>query len=108
MVKTGQEINRIISQYIEKLKELGINVTKAIIYGSYATGQAKEDSDIDLIIISEDFKKMSIRERLEILGIAAGRIMQPIQAKGYTSEEIRSDEKGLFLEAVLSYGKVAA
>src|SRR3990170_4002285 len=48
----------------------------------------------------EDFKKMNIRKRLEILGLAAGRVFEPIEAIGYTAEEIR-DIKGTFLEEVL-------
>jgi hypothetical protein len=44
---------------------------------------------------------MNIRERLEILGLAAGRVFEPIEAIGYTEEEIR-DVKGTFLEEILS------
>jgi len=36
--------------------------------------------NIDLIVISDDFKDINLRERLEILGIAAGRVFEPIKA----------------------------
>lgn len=100
MVKTKREIEAIIESYKNILIKLGIKPEKIILYGSFAKGSPREDSDIDLIVISEDFKKMNIRERLEILGLAAGKVFEPIEALGYTTEEIR-DIKGTFLEEVL-------
>jgi hypothetical protein len=34
---------------------------------------------------------------LEILGIAAARIMEPVQAWGYTSEEFEARQEGSFV-----------
>lgn len=56
-----------------KIKKFNINSDKIILYGSYAKGNPREDSDIDLVVISNDFKNMNLRERLEILGLAAGQ-----------------------------------
>lgn len=108
MVKTGQEIEGIIKQYTSKLADLGIVVERMILFGSYAKGYPREDSDIDLIVVSKDFERMNIRERLEILGIASARIMQPIQAKGYTPMEIESKEKDSFLLEIIKHSKTAA
>ena len=100
MVKTKREIEIIIEKYKVELGKLGIRPQKIILYGSFASGQPREDSDIDLIVISDDFKNMNFRERLEILGLAAGRVFEPIEAIGYTEEEIK-DTKGTFLEEIL-------
>ncbi len=100
MVKTKREIAIIIEKYKVELRKLGITPRKIILYGSFASGHPREDSDIDLIVISEDFKNMNFRERLEILGLAAGRVFEPIEAIGYTEEEIK-DTKGTFLEEIL-------
>jgi len=100
MVKTEREIKIIIERYKEELRKLGIRPQRVILYGSYAGGHPREDSDIDLIVISEDFKKFNLRERLEILGLAAGRVFEPIEAIGYTEEEVK-DTKGTLLEEIL-------
>jgi len=101
MVKTELEIKAIISRYTTEIEQLGVRPQKILLYGSYATGNAREDSDIDLVVISEDFKDMNIRERLEILGIAAGRVFEPIEAMGYTPAEIAADKKGTFIGEIL-------
>jgi predicted nucleotidyltransferase len=100
MAKTKREIEEIITKYKKVLIKLGINSQRVILYGSYARGNPREDSDIDLIIISEDFKNMNLRVRLETLGLAAGKILEPIEAVGYTEEEIKNT-KGTFLEEIL-------
>ena len=106
MVKTEREIKEIISRYTVELKKLGITSQRILLYGSYATGNAREDSDIDLIVISELFEGMNIRERLELLGIAAGKVFEPIEALGYTPEEIEANRRGTFLEEVLEQAQL--
>ncbi|MCD6219770.1 nucleotidyltransferase domain-containing protein [Candidatus Calescamantes bacterium] len=100
MAKRTQKIKKIIERYKKELRKIGIIPQKIILYGSYAKGCPREDSDIDLIVISENFKGMNLRERLEILGLASGRILEPIEALGYTPEEIEHKEES-FLEEIL-------
>lgn len=100
MVKTEREIKEIIYRFGVELEKLGVKPQKILLYGSYAKGTPREDSDIDLIVISEDFKAMNLRERLELLGIAAGRVFEPIEALGYIEEEIEVEKKGTFLEEI--------
>ncbi len=100
MVKTAQEIEQIIEKYKEELKKYNIHPEKIILYGSYAKGNAREDSDIDLVVISSDFENMNLRERLEILGLAAGNILEPIEALGYSPKEVLH-KKETFLEAII-------
>ncbi len=41
--------------YINLLRENGIDISKAFLYGSYARGENDESSDIDLMLVSEIF-----------------------------------------------------
>jgi predicted nucleotidyltransferase len=108
MVKTRQEIENVISRYRRALSALGITAEQVILFGSYATGKAREISDIDLLIVSSDFRGKNIRERLELLGVGAVRIMEAIQAYGLTPEEVSSEEKSSFVKAILEEGRIAA
>jgi hypothetical protein len=101
MVKTEREIKEIIEKFRGITVELGIRPKEIILYGSYAEGTARDDSDIDLIVVSNDFERMNVRERLELLGLAAGRVFEPIEALGYTEAEIEEAKKETFLEEIL-------
>lgn len=85
-------LGEIIPNYQRQLEKMGIHCQEILLYGSYAQGKQREGSDIDLVVISDDWKKHSRLERLELLGIAAARILQPIQAVGFTLEEIRGED----------------
>ena len=102
MVKTEREIDTIIEKYQKELIKLNLTPQKIILYGSYRDDNPREESDIDLIVISENFAEMNLRERLEILGLAAGRVFEPIEAIGYTQEEIKNS-KETFLESILDF-----
>ena len=108
MLKTRHEINEIIKKYKKSLTTLGINTEKVILYGSYAYDKAGEGSDIDLIVVSSDFEDKNIRERLELLGIASARIIEPVQAQGYTLGELQAKDRSSFVREILEYGTVAA
>ena len=46
----------IIAAFKNSLESKGTKVDKLILFGSYTTGQNREDSDIDLVVISQDFE----------------------------------------------------
>jgi predicted nucleotidyltransferase len=80
---------------------MGIQVTEIFLYGSHARGEATEGSDIDLIVVSPDFNKYCLRERLELLGVAAARIFEPVQAYGFTPGEIQEQRVDTFWGEIL-------
>ena len=88
MANVTFRLSEITDRYREELDRLGIHVTALYVYGSHARNANKEGSDIDLIVVSPDFARLNSRERLEILGTAAARLLEPIQAYGVTPEEI--------------------
>lgn len=86
-----------VKRYKDELRRLGIEPERIILYGSRAKGIIEEDSDIDLVVISPVFSRLNLRERLELLGMAAARIMEPVQALGYTAEEYAALGEGTFV-----------
>lgn len=94
-----KKIIEAIEQFRFSLTESGIRVKKMIIFGSYAVGKAEKHSDIDVVVISDDFKDVDILRRLEMMGLALAKagIMEPIEALGYTEEEYDSEREGTFI-----------
>ena len=76
---------RMVKNYV-RILDRKINVRKAILTGSRATGSYLEDSDVDLIIVSDDFSKMQLPERLRYLQ-KQWKSKIPLEAFGYTVNE---------------------
>lgn len=104
MHQAGSQVREIIKQYKDSLFKCGVQAERFILYGSFAQGNQREGSDIDLVVISESFQEMNLLERLEVLGMGAAKIMMPIEAKGYTPEEIKLVTEISFLGEILKSG----
>ncbi|MEW6668745.1 MAG: nucleotidyltransferase domain-containing protein [Thermodesulfobacteriota bacterium] len=101
MVEAASHLAAVIERYRNELEKMGIRCERVLVFGSQATGVAREGSDIDLFVISSDWAPFTERERLEKLGIAAARILEPIQALGVTPEEIATHQLFPLWEQVL-------
>jgi len=77
-----------------------------ILFGSFATGDINEGSDVDIIIIA-DFKEPFF-DRIKILLDLNDGIDLPLEPIGYTLEEFQKmrDEGNSFIEEVLLTGKI--
>lgn len=86
-----REIIKIKKVLLEILKEIGIQIDEIIIFGSYAEGTAKNDSDIDIIVISKDFRNKDIFERVQLTKDVhwklVEKIMKPFDIMYYSDEE---------------------
>ena len=49
------EVIDIVKQYIKNLQNGGININFAYLYGSYARNENRRNSDIDVLLVSDDF-----------------------------------------------------
>ena len=49
------DVINIIHLYLEVLRQAGINIDKAYLYGSYTRNEANDESDIDLLLVSDEF-----------------------------------------------------
>ena len=98
---------KVIRKFVKALKQEGIAVDRVILYGSYATGKTRPDSDIDVAVVSKNFGKDRVEEGMLLFRIA-GKIDPrlepvPISQKIYEDDtwiplihEIR--EKGVELK----------
>ena len=68
MVK--QDVIETIKKYISSLTETGIFVNKVVLFGSQLKGGSDDWSDIDIAVISKDFGKDILNERILVSRIA--------------------------------------
>jgi uncharacterized protein len=107
MAETTPQLKPIIRRFRAELEKMGIRIDRVMLYGSQANQTAQEGSDIDLIIISPDFAPYNQRERLEMLGVAAARILESVQANGFTPQEIELRQLMPFWDQILREQAIA-
>lgn len=90
MAKTRINPESLIREYISGLKEI-VKIDKVILFGSAAKNKLSTNSDLDIIILSDDFKKMGFLKRLELLSHARNGNSRkiPMDIIGYTADEFR-------------------
>ena len=100
---------RIIETFLNHVPN-NIRVKGVFLFGSYATGRAGEDSDLDFIVISPDFKNMQFMKRLELLSHVQGAnpITRsiPMDVIGYTPKEFNGiDKESIVMKKAKEEGK---
>ena len=80
-----------VRQFKQALESIDIKVEQLILYGSHAAGTAREDSDIDVVVISPSFSDKSYWQRIDILTEAIYKVFAPIEASAFTPEEWKAE-----------------
>ena len=83
-----------------------ICVDKLFLYGSYAQGNPREYSDIDVAVVSKDFGKQTHYDDLVLLSHAAYETDHWIQARPYSHEQFDHCLRGSFLDEIIRTGKL--
>jgi len=86
----------VVKYFINCLREKEVKVSRIIVFGSQAKGTATYESDIDIIVISEDFKRKSIFKRADMTKDAEIRtikkFMVPLDIITMTPEEYENKD----------------
>lgn len=88
----------IIRRYLSVLPAEGIHPTRAILFGSFATGKATQDSDIDLIVIAPEFDDLRDRRLIRRLWIARAQADTRIEPIPCGEKEWQTDSARPILE----------
>ncbi len=84
----------LLKRILEALRE--VEPQLVLLHGSYARGDFLEGvSDVDLLVVSERFRGVPIGERISLLAYALRRITPPVEAVGYTLDELLERIEGL-------------
>ncbi len=81
----------VVQFFFNCLREKELKVFRIIVFGSQAKGTATEESDIDIVVVSEDFKRKNIFKRADMTKDAEIRtirkFMVPLDIITMTPEE---------------------
>ena len=91
MAKNINAIRKIIKRYIKVIIENNVKIDKLYLFGSYAKGCAQDDSDIDIAIISRNFKGDRFLDRRLIVPLRR-KIDRRIEPIPYRPEDFKESD----------------
>lgn len=94
-----KKIKSEIDKYLNRLKQ-DLTLERVLLYGSFAEGKAKEDSDVDVLILSSDFTKMDEDERLRLLYRRSVGFPYNLHVYGLTPKEYKEASPLTILGAI--------
>jgi len=104
MNKTPSDLEELVNFIVSEYKP-----GKIVLFGSYGTGEEKESSDIDLLII-KDANKPFVNRVVELMQLIRNRFgfEYPVEPLVYTPEEFRKAKEinSLFIRTILSKGTI--
>jgi len=103
-IERSGEVSKKIDDYVgEVVRKLSPDLV--ILFGSFATGDINEGSDIDILVVA-DFKEPFLDRMRTLMDLNTFKI--PIEPVGYTKEEFNQmkNRKNPFIMEVLEKGKI--
>lgn len=105
MAPSRTSILNLIKKYLQRLKENNIPIHKAILFGSYAKGKPRDESDIDIAIISTAFKGDRYSDRRMIVPFRRG-LDSRIEPMPFTPKDFASG--GILIDEIKETGQTVA
>ena len=102
MDEIAEKVNKLVEDYVHHVQQ-HIPVKKAILFGSHAKGNYREDSDVDVAIFSGDFiGKNAIDVNSFLLSLARNYKEFCIEPIGFDENELNQNP---FVQEILMTGK---
>jgi len=105
MLKTESSLKQLAKEVAEYLVEY-IHVDRIVLFGSYLNGSPREDSDIDMVIVSRDFEKMSMLEKMDLLARASMAVDSRVELIGFPQKDYLNPSPVSLLAVIKKTGKV--
>lgn len=107
MALSEDQLVEIIKGFIEELRR-EIPVKEFLLFGSYASGNPQDYSDIDLAVISDWFQGRPKIENMQYLCRIAAAYNSLIEALPFTEEEYQNLDKRSFLASIVKNGRTSS
>jgi predicted nucleotidyltransferase len=107
MALSENQVVEIIKGFITALRR-EMPIKEFLLFGSYAHGNPKVYSDIDLAVISDWFEGKPKIENMQYLSRIAAAYNTLIEALPFTEEEYRNLDKRSFLASIVKTGRTSS
>jgi uncharacterized protein len=101
----GKAVLNLVQRYLREVDRAGIAVFAGVLYGSYARGNAHEDSDIDVLVVARSAQRRATRE-IDLLWKLRGAVDYRIEPLLVDRDRWMHDQASPLLAAIRREGQV--
>jgi predicted nucleotidyltransferase len=101
-------ITRVVQQYLLAVRQAGVYASRAILFGSHARGDAKPDSDIDILVIAPEFDEPYSHQQINLLWQLRVYTDSRIEPLAVGERRWREDDASAILEIARREGQEIA
>jgi predicted nucleotidyltransferase len=98
-------IVKIVQGYLAAVRQSGLHVSKAVLFGSYARGEAHPDSDIDILVVAAEFDQLPDREHVDLLWELRARTDSRIEPLPVGERQWHEDDSNMIIEIARREGQ---
>lgn len=104
MYRSAIELNEIVNRTVTLLKEY-IEIKRGYLFGSYARGNAHNESDIDLAFFSPTVNKMSLERKITIVSETEEKVGSEVEIHLYPEKCLKDARVTNFYGYILKTGR---
>lgn len=93
-----QSVVESVQDYLEKVNAKGVPVYFGVLYGSQARGEARQWSDIDLLVVSPQYDNRRTHEDMSFLWRLAARVDSRIEPIPVGERQFVEDDSSAIIE----------
>jgi predicted nucleotidyltransferase len=94
-----------IQNYLAAVRRSGIRVSQAVLFGSYARGDARPDSDVDILVIAPEFDGPYDKSRIDLLWALRAQTDSRIEPVAVGERQWREDDASAIIEIARREGQ---
>ena len=98
-------IAKMIQNYLATVRRSGIRVSQAVLFGSYARGDARPDSDVDILVIAPEFDGPYDKSRIDLLWALRAQTDSRIEPIAVGERQWREDDASAIIEIARREGQ---
>jgi len=95
----------IVQGYLNAVRQAGVGVKQAILYGSHARGMGDADSDIDILVIAPEFDESLDQAQVDLLWSLRAYTDSRIEPLAVGEDRWRDDRDSMIIEIARREGQ---
>ena len=97
-----KSVKELAENFIRDVKDRNVALTRAILFGSYATDNASGISDIDIALVADDFKGVPFIDIDKFMKVKIKKQYAPIHVQTFNSKYFKTGDA--FTEEIIRTG----